>query len=63
MPTSKEIMDRAMRQQRPDQIPVMCQLANGHTIIDTGVHHIDFVTRLLAWLVENRVVDTLEVAS
>jgi MtaA/CmuA family methyltransferase len=42
MPTSKEIMDQAMRQERPDQIPVMCQLANGHTIINTGVHPIDY---------------------
>src|SRR5437667_9128750 len=42
MPTSKEIVDKAMRQQRPEQIPVMCQLANGRTIINTGVHPIDY---------------------
>ena len=33
MPTSRQIMDQAMRQEKPEQIPVMCQLANGHTII------------------------------
>lgn len=42
MPTPKEIMDQAMRQEKPDEIPVMCQLANGHTIINTGVHPIDY---------------------
>lgn len=49
MPTSKEIMDQAMRQQKPDQIPVMCQLANGHTIINTGVHPVDYFTDNDTW--------------
>src|SRR3954449_12856361 len=49
MPTSKEIMDQAMRQQRPAQIPVMCQLANGHTIINTGVHPIDYFVSDDVW--------------
>ena len=40
--TSKQIVDGAMSQQRPPRIPVMCQLANGHTIINTGVHPIDY---------------------
>ena len=40
--TSKQIVDLAMSQQRPPRIPVMCQLANGHTIINTGVHPIDY---------------------
>lgn len=42
MSTSKELVDQAMRQQRPEAIPVMCQLANGHTILKTGVHPIDY---------------------
>src|SRR5438067_5490844 len=41
MPSSKEIVGQAMRQQHPERIPVMCQLAAGHTIINTGVHPID----------------------
>lgn len=49
MPTSKEIMDQAMRQQRPSAIPVMCQMANGHTIINTGVHPIDYFTSDEVW--------------
>ena len=31
-----------MRRQRPARVPMMCQLANGHTIINTGVHPIDY---------------------
>ncbi len=42
MTTPKQVMDRAMRRQRPTRVPVMCQLANGHTIINTGVHPIDY---------------------
>lgn len=42
-------MDQAMRRQRPDRIPVMCQLANGHTIINTGVHPIDYFTDNDVW--------------
>jgi len=49
MPTSKELMDQAMRMQRPEQIPVMCQLANGHTIINTGVHPIDYFVEDEVW--------------
>ena len=49
MPTSKEIVDKAMRQQHPEQIPVMCQLANGHTIINTGVHPIDYFVDSELW--------------
>ena len=49
MPTSKQIVDQAMRQQKPDQIPVMCQLANGHTIINTGVHPIDYFVDSDTW--------------
>jgi MtaA/CmuA family methyltransferase len=49
MPTSKELVDQAMRQQRPQRIPVMCQLANGHTIINTGVHPIDYFVDSELW--------------
>src|SRR3954470_18748296 len=49
MATSKQLMDQAMRQQRPEQIPVMCQLANGHTIINTGVHPIDYFVSDDVW--------------
>jgi len=49
MPTPKQLVDRAMRQQHPDQIPVMCQMANGHTIINTGVHPIDYFVSDEVW--------------
>ena len=42
--TPKEIVAAAMNQQRPGRMPVMCQMANGHTIINTGVHPIDYFT-------------------
>jgi MtaA/CmuA family methyltransferase len=49
MPSSKELVEKAMRQEHPDQIPVMCQLANGHTIINTGVHPIDYFVDDETW--------------
>ena len=49
MPTSKEIMHQAMAQQRPESIPVMCQMANGHTIMNTKVHPIDYFTSDEVW--------------
>ena len=49
MPTPKELVDRAMRQQRPERIPVMCQMANGHTIINTGAHPIDYFVSDEVW--------------
>ena len=42
MSSSKELVGKAMAQERPEFIPVMCQLANGHTIMNTGVHPIDY---------------------
>lgn len=39
---SRELVDQAMNLERPDRFPVMCQMANGHTIINTGVHPIDY---------------------
>ena len=47
--TSKEIVSMAMNRQRPKRTPVMCQLANGHTIINTGVHPIDYFTDNDLW--------------
>jgi len=49
MSTSKELVDKAMRQAHPEKIPVMCQLANGHTIINTGVHPIDYFVNNDVW--------------
>ncbi len=46
---SKEIVALAMDRKRPPRIPVMCQLANGHTIINTGVHPIDYFTSDEVW--------------
>jgi len=42
MATPKELVELAMAQKRPERIPVMCQMANGHTIINTGVHPIEY---------------------
>ncbi len=47
--TSKELVRAAMRQERPARIPVMCQMANGHTIINTGVHPIDYFVSDEVW--------------
>lgn len=40
--SSKELMKEAMSMGRPDRVPVMCQLAIGHTILKSGVHPIDY---------------------
>ena len=47
--TSKEIVSMAMNRQRPERTPVMCQMANGHTIINTSVHPIDYFTDNNLW--------------
>jgi uroporphyrinogen-III decarboxylase len=47
--TPKQLVDRAMRLQRPPRYPVMCQLANGHTILNTGVHPIDYFLDSELW--------------
>jgi hypothetical protein len=47
--TSKELVDRAMRLERTERYPVMCQLANGHTILNTGVHPIDYFVDSQLW--------------
>ncbi|MGI9428605.1 MAG: uroporphyrinogen decarboxylase family protein [Bythopirellula sp.] len=47
--TSKELVNQAMRLEDPQRYPVMCQLANGHTIINTGVHPIDYFVDSHLW--------------
>ena len=42
-------MHQAMARERPESIPVMCQMANGHTIINTKVHPIDYFTSDEVW--------------
>ena len=38
-----------MRMERPERFPVMCQMANGHTIINTGVDPIDYFLDGALW--------------
>ena len=38
-----------MAMRRPDRIPVMCQMANGHVILNTGVHPIEYFTDNEVW--------------
>jgi uroporphyrinogen-III decarboxylase len=45
----KDLVAMAMGRKRPPRVPVMCQLANGHTIINTGVHPIDYFTSDDVW--------------
>jgi MtaA/CmuA family methyltransferase len=42
MPTPKELVRQAMARERPPAIPVMCQMANGHVILNTKVHPIEY---------------------
>jgi hypothetical protein len=49
MPTAKELVGQAMSQQRPRAIPVMCQMANGHVIINTKIHPIDYFISDEVW--------------
>lgn len=46
---SKDLVRAAMKLERPPRIPVMCQMANGHTILNTGVHPIDYFTSDEVW--------------
>ena len=46
---AKETVAAAMRMERPERVPVMCQMANGHTIINTGVHPIDYFVDNEVW--------------
>lgn len=47
--TAKEIVADAMQMKATERMPVMCQMANGHTIINTGVHPIDYFTDNDLW--------------
>ena len=49
MPCARDLMDAAMKQQHPARIPVMCQMANGHTIINTRTHPIDYFLSDEVW--------------
>jgi MtaA/CmuA family methyltransferase len=49
MATSKELVSSAMAQTKPSKIPVMCQMANGHTILNTKVHPIDYFISNEVW--------------
>lgn len=49
MATPKELVQQAMSQSHPAAIPVMCQMANGHTILNTHVHPIDYFTSNEVW--------------
>jgi MtaA/CmuA family methyltransferase len=49
MATSKELVSSAMAQTKPSKIPVMCQMANGHTILNTKVHPIDYFISSEVW--------------
>lgn len=42
MPSPKELMGAAMSRSRSQAVPVMCQMANGHTILNTKIHPIDY---------------------
>lgn len=45
----KDLVEQAMRLEGPERYPAMCQLANGHTIINTGVHPIDYFVDSEVW--------------
>jgi hypothetical protein len=49
MPTAKELVGQAMSQERPGAIPVMCQMANGHVIINTKIHPIEYFISNEVW--------------
>jgi hypothetical protein len=46
--TSKERMAAAMRLERPDRTPVMCQMSIGHMLLQTGIPPVEF------WLCRER---------
>jgi uroporphyrinogen-III decarboxylase len=47
--SSRQLVEQAIRMERPPRVPVMCQMANGHTILNTGVHPIDYFTDNEVW--------------
>lgn len=40
--SSKHLVELAMARKHPTAIPVMCQMANGHTILNTKAHPIEY---------------------
>jgi uroporphyrinogen-III decarboxylase len=42
MPTSRELIQQAMSLKTPSRVPVMSQMAIGHTVLHSGVHPVDF---------------------
>ena len=42
MKNSKELMKEAMSMGIPDRVPVMCQMAIGHTLMKSKLDSIDF---------------------
>lgn len=42
MRTPKELMTEAMSLGTPERVPAMCQLAIGHTLLQSGIHPIDY---------------------
>ena len=40
--TPKQLMHEAMSMGTPGRVPTMCQLAIGHTVIQSGIHPIDY---------------------
>ena len=47
--SSKNLVNQAMEKKRPERVPVMCQMANGHTVINTGVDPIDYFLDGALW--------------
>lgn len=47
--SSKELVRQAMEMEQPERFPVMCQMANGHTVINTGVDPIDYFLDGALW--------------
>lgn len=41
--TPKELVGEAMRLGEPSRVPVLCQLAIGHTLLQTGCHPVDYL--------------------
>jgi len=41
-PTPKALIEMAMKKETPPRVPVMCQMAVGHVVLNADVHPIDF---------------------
>ncbi len=40
--TPKQLMNDAMSMGQPERVPTMCQLAIGHTLLQSGIHGVDY---------------------